>query len=104
MIEPSVSVPTAAAQKFAATAAPEPDDEPQAVRSNAYGLRVSPPRLDHPLTECLPRKFAHSLKLVLPKITAPPARNRLTIKASCAEMEPSSPSEPAVVCIASCVS
>jgi hypothetical protein len=35
MIEPSVSVPTAAAQRLAATAAPDPDEEPQADRSNA---------------------------------------------------------------------
>ena len=34
-IEPSVSVPTAAAAKLAATAAPDPLDDPQAVRSNA---------------------------------------------------------------------
>ncbi len=35
VIDPSVSVPTAAAAKLAATAAPEPDDEPHAVRSSA---------------------------------------------------------------------
>ena len=34
-IEPSVSVPMAAAQKFAAAAAPEPELEPQALRSSA---------------------------------------------------------------------
>ena len=33
--DPSVSVPSAAAAKLAATAAPDPDDEPQAVRSSA---------------------------------------------------------------------
>ena len=36
-------------------AAAEPDDDPQAERSRAYGLRVNPPRLDHPLTERLLR-------------------------------------------------
>ncbi len=33
--DPSVSVPTAAAAKLAATAAPDPLDEPHAVRSSA---------------------------------------------------------------------
>src|SRR5262245_8851170 len=84
MIEPSVSVPMEAAHRCAATAAPEPDDDPHAVRSNAYGLRVKPPREDHPLTERFPRKFAHSLKLVFPKITAPALRNCFTMNASCA--------------------
>src|ERR1041384_5457362 len=86
MIEPSVSVPTAAAHRFAATAAPEPEDEPQAVRSRAYGFRVRPPRDDQPLTERRPRKFAHSLRLVFPRMTAPALRSCLTIKASLAAM------------------
>lgn len=34
-MEPSVSVPTAAAHKFAETAAPEPELEPQGFRFNA---------------------------------------------------------------------
>src|SRR5262245_46487357 len=50
-IEPSVSVPTAMAARLAATAAPEPDDEPQALRSSAYGLRVSPPTALQPLVD-----------------------------------------------------
>src|SRR5512135_3666706 len=104
MIEPSVSVPIAAAHRFAATAAPEPDDDPHAERSSAYGLRVNPPRLDQPLTEGFPRKFAHSLRLVFPRITAPAARRRFTTKASRGAMEPSSASEPEVVCMRSCVS
>ncbi len=83
MIEPSVSVPTEAAHKFAATAAPEPDDDPHAERSSTYGLRVNPPREDHPLTERFPRKFAHSLKFVFPKMTAPALRNCFTMNASC---------------------
>src|SRR5436309_10702902 len=65
-IEPSVSVPTATAHKLAAAAAPDPELEPEGLRSSAYGLRVCPPRPLHPLVECLPRKFAHSLQLVLP--------------------------------------
>ena len=34
-IEPSVSVPIAAEQRFAATAAPDPELEPQGLRSKA---------------------------------------------------------------------
>ena len=41
MIEPSVSVPTAPAQRFAATAAPEPEDEPHAEATTPSGLRVA---------------------------------------------------------------
>src|SRR5512136_1728514 len=104
MIDPSVSVPMAAAHMFAATAAPEPEDEPQALRSNAYGFLVNPPRLDQPLMECLPRKFAHSLRFVFPRMTAPAARNRLTMKASRRGIEPSNANDPDVVCMRSCVS
>src|SRR5215211_4776943 len=86
MIEPSVSVPTAAAQKLAATAAPDPEEEPQAVRSKAYGLRVNPPRDDHPLVDRFPRKFAHSLRFVFPRISAPALRNCFTRNASFSAM------------------
>ena len=74
VIEPLVSVPIAAQAKPAAIAAPLPDDEPQALRSVACGLRVNPPIALHPLVERLSRMFAHSLKLVLPMITPPFAR------------------------------
>ena len=104
MIEPSVSVPTAAAHRFAATATPEPELEPHGLRSSAYGLRVWPPRLLHPLTEWVERKFAHSLRLVLPRMTAPASRSLRATVASCAAIEPSSASEPAVVSILSAVS
>ena len=43
MIEPSVSVPRAAAQKEAATAAAEPDEEPQAERSSEWGYASTRP-------------------------------------------------------------
>ena len=81
-IEPSVSVPTATAPRLAATAAPEPELEPDGLRSSAYGFRVCPPRPLHPLDECVDRKFAHSLRFVLPRITAPAARRRPTTNAS----------------------
>src|SRR6478735_8141678 len=92
--EPSVSVPTASPQRFAAVAAPEPELEPQGLRSSAYGFRVSPPRPLHPLTEWLDRIFAHSLRLVLPSITAPASRNFCATKESLAGCEPASANDP----------
>ena len=50
-IDPSVSVPIAAAARFADTAAPDPELDPHGLRSSTYGLRVSPPRPLHPLVE-----------------------------------------------------
>ncbi len=38
MIEPSVSVPTAAVQRLADTATPDPELDPHGMRSRAYGL------------------------------------------------------------------
>src|SRR5262245_56493165 len=55
MIEPLVSVPTAAAQRLAATATAEPELEPEALRSRAYGFLVRPPRPLQPLVEFEPR-------------------------------------------------
>src|SRR5688572_5411620 len=103
-IEPFVSVPTATEQRFAATAAAEPELEPEVFRSRAYGFRVNPPRALHPLVERDERKFAHSLRLVLPRITAPASRRRCTRNASRIGREPTSASEPAVVSILSAVS
>src|SRR3954471_864081 len=81
-MEPSVSVPTAAAARLAAIAAPEPELDPDGLRSSAYGFFVCPPRPLHPLDECVERKFAHSLRLVLPRITAPASRSLVTMNAS----------------------
>src|SRR6185436_11414071 len=85
--EPSVSEPTPAAARLAAIAAPVPLLEPHALRSSAYGLRVSPPRPLQPLVECVERKFAHSLRFVLPRSTTPASRNRRTTCASRAAIE-----------------
>src|SRR5215831_21013580 len=54
-IEPSVSLPTATAHRLAATAAPEPELDPDGLRSSAYGLRHWPPRPLQPLEECVER-------------------------------------------------
>src|SRR5918911_2568369 len=102
-MDPSVSVPMAAAQRLAAAATAEPELEPEGVRSSAYGLRHCPPRPLQPLEECVERKFAHSLRLVLPRITAPAARSRLATNASRAGIEPARAREPAVVIIRSAV-
>src|SRR5580765_7026111 len=102
-IEPSDSVPIAAAARLPATAAPEPELEPEGLRSSAYGFFVWPPRPLQPLVECVDRKLAHSLKFVFPSITAPAVRRRPTRNASRRGVTPASASDPAVVIILSAV-
>src|SRR5215213_2016878 len=80
--EPSVSVPKATAVRLAATAAADPELEPQGVRSRAYGLRHCPPRPLQPLVAWVERKLAHSLRVVLPRMTAPASRRRAATVAS----------------------
>ena len=104
VMEPSVSVPTATVQQFDAAAIAEPELEPEGVRSSAYGLRACPPRADQPLEACVERKFAHSVRFVLPSTIAPAARSRRTTNASRVGDASTSASEPAVVCIRSAVS
>ncbi len=101
--EPSVSVPTPIAARLAAIAAPEPELEPDGFRSSAYGSWVWPPRPLQPLVEWVERKFAHSLRFVLPRMTAPACRRRCTMKASLGGVMPASASEPAVVIMRSAV-
>ena len=101
MIEPSVSEPIPTVANVAAIAAPVPELDPHGLRSSTYGLRVCPPRPLHPLVLCVDRKFAHSLRLVLPRSTAPAARSRSTMKASLAGVLFARASEPAVVRILS---
>src|SRR5881409_858205 len=86
--EPSVSVPMPTAARFAAIPAPVPELEPHGLRSSAYGFLVCPPLPLHPLVECVERKFAHSLRFVLPRITAPASRSRSTTNASRGGIEP----------------
>ncbi len=102
-MEPSVSVPTAAAQRFAAGATAEPELDPHGSKIKRYGSRVKPPRALQPLNGAKPRKFAHSERLVLPRITAPAARSRLTIGASAGTRLFTSASDPAVVSMSSSV-
>src|SRR5437588_8314515 len=102
--EPSVSVPIPIVARFAAIAAPVPELEPQGFRSSTYGFFVWPPRPLQPLVEWLERKLAHSLRFVLPMITAPASRRRLVTNESCGGIDPPSASEPAVVVMRSWVS
>src|SRR5678815_4957780 len=85
---PSVSVPNDTAAKFADAAAPEPELEPQGLRSMPYGLCVWPPRPDQPLIDPNERKFAHSDRFVLPRITAPPLRRFAATVESCVAGSP----------------
>src|ERR1700730_326950 len=78
MMLPSVSVPMPTAVKFADTEAADPELEPQGLKSMMYGLLHWPPRPDQPLEGVVDRKLAHSLRLVLPRMTAPAARRFFT--------------------------
>ena len=51
IIEPQVSVPIATAHKFAETATPDPELEPQGLRSSTYGFFVCPNIPLQPLEE-----------------------------------------------------
>jgi hypothetical protein len=64
-------------------------------------LRVSPPSELQPEVERDERMFAHSERLVLPRMTAPAERRRSTTNASCFARTPFSASDPAVVAIRS---
>src|SRR5271155_2017706 len=103
-IDPSVSVPTPSAPRFAEIPAPVPELDPQGLRSSAKGFLVSPPRPLQPLVAWLERIFAHSLGLVFPRITAPASRNFCATKESLGGLEPTRASEPAVVIMRSAVS
>src|SRR5262245_48030329 len=103
-IDPSVSVPTPTTHRPAATAAPVPELDPEALRSSAYGFFVNPPRALHPLVEFDERKLAHSLRFVLPRMTAPASRSLRATAESFGRFAPTRASDPAVVCILSAVS
>src|ERR1700674_2384533 len=101
---PSVSEPNDTVAKFAEAAAPEPELEPQGLRSMPYGLCVCPPRPDQPLIDSNERKFAHSDRGVLPRIPAPPLRRLAATVESRTAGWPMRAKEPALVCILSPVS
>src|SRR3954453_21353192 len=103
-MDPSVSVPIPTAARFEDMPAPVPELEPHGFRSSAYGFFVCPPRPLHPLVEWLDRMFAHSLRFVFPKITAPAARSFCATKESLGGFDPPSARDPAVVIMRSAVS
>src|SRR5207248_11652600 len=76
------SVPIASRTSPAATAAPLPLELPHGLRSSAHGLCTCPPTALQPEIELFERMLAHSLRLVLPRITAPAALSRATRGAS----------------------
>jgi len=94
-IEPSVSVPTASGTRPAATATPEPELDPDGLRSSACGLAACPPSVLQPLLDAGERKLAHSDRLALPTITAPASRSLRTQNASPVSA-PARAGEPAV--------
>src|SRR5215831_12608417 len=81
-IDPLVSVPSVAVARLAAAAAAEPELEPQGERSRTYGLTPWRPRPLQPLHGRVERKLAHSLRLALPRMTAPASRSRCVTVAS----------------------
>ncbi len=83
-IEPDVSVPTATGAMRAETATPLPDELPPTSRPSPHALRTCPPCEEKPLGIPIVVKFAHSVRAVFPRITAPAARRRATRGASCA--------------------
>src|ERR1700724_829848 len=101
---PSVSEPNDTVAKYAEAAAPDPELEPQGLRSIPYGLCAWPPRPDQPLIDSNERKLAHSDSVVFPRITAPPARRLAATVESCKGGVPTSANDPALVCILSPVS
>src|SRR5258708_12720656 len=99
MIDPSVSVPTATAQRLALTDTADPELEPDGVRSSTYGFRHWRPRPLHPLDERLDRQLAHSERFALPRITAPAAPNRSSLYPPPATTLPPTPTHPPPHCL-----
>ena len=104
MIEPSVSVPTATAHRSAATATPEPELEPQGLRSSAYGLRHWPPRALHPLEDAGGAEVRPLGEVGLAQQHGAAVAEPRDDGASFAGRESTSASEPAVVLMPSAVS
>src|SRR5487761_1284596 len=64
-----VSVPMASGARPAAPANPEPELDPDGLRPVPRGLTAWPPSVLQPLVEWVERKFAHSDRFALPRIT-----------------------------------
>ena len=96
MIDPSVSVPRAAAASPIAVPIPLPELDPDGSPSGTYGLVAWPPRPENP-DGTLPRKCAHSERFAFPRRIAPAARSFAATCASRGTTDPSRANEPAVV-------
>ena len=66
----------------AAPAEADPELEPHGLRVASAPLLVCPPKLLQPLLAPCPRKFAHSLRFVLPRMSVPADRSLATKAAS----------------------
>ena len=103
-IEPSVSVPTAAAHRFAAGATAEPELDPHGSKLRRYGSRVKPPRALQPLNGAKPPEVRPLGEIGLAEDhRAAPRAAALTIGASAGTRLFTSASDPAVVSIRSSV-
>ena len=78
-MEPPVSVPIAPAHSPAATAAPEPEDDPEGSRDKSHGLRAGGQGRSNDVPP-----MANSQVDSLPVNTAPASRRHFTVKASSA--------------------
>src|SRR5262249_10511235 len=90
-IDPAVSVPIEKAAKPAASAAPEPPEDPPAIRSRPHGLRV------RACVFCVLTPKANSCVLTFPSSTGPAAVKRVTSVASLLGTQSARIVEPAVV-------
>ena len=95
-IDPSVSVPSAAAASPIALPMPLPELDPHGSPRGTYGLLACPPRPEKP-EGTMPRKFAHSDRLAFPSRIAPAARSAAATWASRGTTDPRRAKEPAVV-------
>src|SRR3954466_785445 len=98
MIEPEVSVPMVSADRAAAAAAPEPDEEPLGPSAVSIALSTWPVRLLKP-DGWLPKLLAHSERPSLPRITRPCAFSCLATPESNAGKESFRAQSPADVYI-----
>ncbi|MOA01532.1 hypothetical protein D3C78_1209470 [compost metagenome] len=105
IIEPAVSVPIAAADRSAATAAADPELDPLTKSlPGPYGFNTYPPLELYPAGIRLDIKFDHSVILALPRRTTPAARSFAAKNESSEAKDSANAIEPALVCIRSFVS
>ena len=96
-IEPSVSLPIATGTYPNATDTAGPELDPQGERVTSNALRVWPRIPLHPEMDFSDLKFAHSLRLAFPSMTAPDSRNLEIRSASRPVRLSANASDPAVV-------